>query len=94
MPCLKCGNPGLVAKVKIPYDAPFVERHGTVKIGGARLHQLMIKSSWDREQNGEEKKLKGPIRCPMCKAEHVYYTGDTDPPLRLGKYAKWRKLVK
>lgn len=94
MPCLSCGCEDLIAKVKISWDARFVERHGTVRIGGVKITQLDIKEAWDNKPGQEPKKLKGPIVCTKCKAEHVYYTGDDQPPLRLGKYARMRKLLK
>jgi hypothetical protein len=93
MPCLKCGSSDLVAHVSIPWKAQFVERHGTVRIGGARITQLDIKESWDKK-GGTPRTLKGPIVCAACNAKHVYYTGDDQPALRLGNYTKLKKLLK
>lgn len=94
MPCLKCGSAKLVAHVSIPWKAAFIERHGTVKIGGVRITQLDIKESWDKDPTGAERILKGPIVCTDCGAHHVYYKGDEEPPLRLGKYAVYKKMLR
>ena len=88
MPCKKCGSDKLVAKVKIPWEARYVERHGTVSVGGVKISQLDIKNAWDSNPDGTPKTVKGPIRCKDCGAEHVYLADPQDDGenLRLGSY--------
>lgn len=83
--CLECGDPELFASITLTRFVPLADRNGTIKIGGVKIGQIDLKNTWDADPMGEEKKVRGPIFCGSCNAEHFYVVGSPNP-LRLGCY--------
>ena len=91
--CLACGATNLLAVVTIVKTVPFADKNGTVKIGGQKLGQMDLKNYWDKfsgEEDAPEQKIRGPVMCGDCEAEHFYVVG-SKKPLRLGSTEEARR---
>ena len=87
MDCVACkAENSLYGRVVITKMVPIADRNGTVKIGGQKLAQTDLKLFWDTDvASGEDRKIRGPIMCLHCEAEHYYVVG-SKRPVRLGSY--------
>jgi hypothetical protein len=87
MRCLEktCNSENLYAHVQASVAVPLAKRGGSVKLAGVAVKQTDVKGWWDKTENGHMRRIRGPIICADCGAEHFYLKG-LDPALRLGSY--------
>jgi hypothetical protein len=89
MHCLEkgCGSSNLYAHVQASLAVPMSQRRGTVNTKGVVVKQTDVKAWWDKNELGHVRRIRGPIICADCGAEHVYLKGLV-PALRLLSYAE------
>lgn len=83
--CLLCGGTDLRAVVTLTRMLPLSTRGDSVRVTGseAAVTKLDLKSSWMNEEDGSLKKVRGPIYCLDCGAEHAYHHDGRNSGLRL-----------
>lgn len=87
MKCMECGHDQLFAEVRIRKIVPFADKGGSVRLGGHNITQAEIKKTWDEDETGAERGIRGPVTCPECGCEHYYIKGEgKDAGLRKGRY--------
>lgn len=93
MRCLEknCNSENLYAHVQASLAVPLAKRGGSIKLAGTSVTQADVKKWWDATENGHQRRVRGPIICADCGAEHFYLKGLV-PALRLGSYAEALEL--
>lgn len=72
MQCLECGSENVKTRVTTDYDVPLAARNGSIKVGGIKPSQLDLKTSWEKQRDGSDHRIRGPIFCHDCGTEHYY----------------------
>lgn len=86
MKCLECGSDEvLMGVVTIRKALPLALKGGSIKVGGFKVSQIDIKNIWDKDVNGDDKRIRGPIQCSECGTEH-FYVAKSKNSLRKGSY--------
>lgn len=66
MKCPDCDSEEMKGYVQLERYIAMAKRNGTVKIAGEKVSQLDLKEKWDKNDDGSEKDVKGPIFCMEC----------------------------
>lgn len=75
MKCPSCDSDQLLAVLTITKSLKLAVRGGSVKVGGEKITQVDLKDAWDKDPEGKEREIKGPILCADCGEPSFYVTG-------------------